>query len=247
MIMIKALRSKFGIAARRVAVRTQVAWYWRWLVIIMMITMVMALAWWMYDSGRKFAGFDSGQAEREMARQAELNARLQAENLLLRHEFAASERQLQIERSTYGDLARQVKDLSDENTSLKEDLAFFQSLLSAGSKEAVSIYRFNVEPDTLPGEYRYRLLLLQMGPRQKEFQGKLQFVIDVLQNGQKSLITIPGENGPDLQAYNVNFKYYQRVEGSFRVEPGAVAKSVQVRVFENGASEAKLTQTVNLS
>jgi len=247
MIMIKALRSKFGIAARRVAVRTQVAWYWRRLLIILMIAMVMALAWWMYDSGRKFAGFDSGQAEREMARQAELNARLQAENSALRHEYAASERQLQIERSTYGDLAKQVKDLSDENTSLKEDLAFFQSLLSAGSKEAVSIYRFNVEPDTLPGEYRYRLLLLQMGPRQKEFQGKLQFVIDVLQNGQKSLITIPGENGPDLQAYNINFKYYQRVEGSFRVEPGAVAKSVQVRVFENGTSEAKLTQTVNLS
>ncbi len=245
--MIKALRSKFGIAAPRVAVRTQVAWYWRWLVIIMMIAMVMVLAWWMYDSGRKFAGFDSGQAESEMARQAELNARLQMENAALRHEAAASGRQLQIERSTYGDLAKQVKDLSDENTSLKEDLAFFQSLLSAGSKEAVSIYRFNVEPDTLPGEYRYRLLLLQMGPRQKEFQGKLQFVIDVLQNGQKSLMTIPDENGPDLQAYNVNFKYYQRVEGSFRVEPGAVAKSVQVRVFENGASDAKLTQTVNLS
>jgi len=209
--------------------------------------MVTALAWWMYDSGRKFAGFDSGQAEREMTRQAELNARLQAENSALRQEFAASERQLQIERSTYGDLAKQVKELSDENISLKEDLAFFQSLLSAGNKESVSIYRFNVEPDTLPGEYRYRLLLLQMGPRQKEFQGKLQFVIDILQNGQKSLMTIPGENGPDLQAYNINFKYYQRVEGSFRVEPGAVAKSVQVRVFENGASEAKLTQTVNLS
>ena len=245
--MIKALRSKFGIASRRVAVRTQVAWYWRWLIIITMITMVTALAWWMYDSGRKFAGFDSGQAEREMTRQAELNARLQADNSALRQEFAASERQLQIERSTYGDLAKQVKELSDENISLKEDLAFFQSLLSAGNKESVSIYRFNVEPDTLPGEYRYRLLLLQMGPRQKEFQGKLQFVIDILQNGQKSLMTIPGENGPDLQAYNINFKYYQRVEGSFRVEPGAVAKSVQVRVFENGASEAKLTQTVNLS
>lgn len=245
--MIKALRRKFGIAAPRVAVRTQVAWYWRWLVMILMITLVLALAWWMYDSGRKFAGFDSGQAEHEMARQAELNVRLQTENAVLQHEVTASERQLQIERSTYGDLAKQVKDLSDENTGLKEDLAFFQSLLSAGSKEAVSIYRFNVEPDTLPGEYRYRLLLLQMGPRQKEFQGKLQFVIDVLYNGQKSVMTIPDENGPNLQAYNINFKYYQRVEGSFRIEPGAVAKSVQVRVFENGASEARLMQTVNLS
>jgi len=209
--------------------------------------MLIALAWWMYDSGRKFAGFDSGLAERELARQAELNARLQTENAALRQDVAASERQLQIERSTYGDLAKQVKDLSDENTSLKEDLAFFQSLLSAGSKEAVSIYRFNVEPDSLPGEYRYRLLLLQMGPRQKEFQGKLQFVVDVLQNGQKSVMTIPEQNESDLEAYNVNFKYYQRVEGSFRVESGAVATSVQVRVFENGANDAKLTQTVNLS
>ena len=227
--------------------RTQIAWYWRWLAIIMVITMLIALAWWMYDSGRKFAGFDSGLAERELARQAELNARLQTENAALRQEVAASERQLQIERSTYGDLAKQVKDLSDENTSLKEDLAFFQSLLSAGSKEAVSIYRFNVEPDSLPGEYRYRLLLLQMGPRQKEFQGKLQFVVDVLQNGQKSVMTIPERNQGDLEAYNINFKYYQRVEGSFRVESGAVATSVQVRVFENGANDAKLTQTVNLS
>ncbi|HXZ97160.1 MAG TPA: DUF6776 family protein [Burkholderiales bacterium] len=227
--------------------RTQIAWYWRWLTIILMVTMLIALAWWMYDSGRKFAGFDSGLAERELARQAELNARLQTENAALRQDVAASERQLQIERSTYGDLAKQVKDLSDENTSLKEDLAFFQSLLSAGSKEAVSIYRFNVEPDSLPGEYRYRLLLLQMGPRQKEFQGKLQFVVDVLQNGQKSVMTIPEQNESDLEAYNVNFKYYQRVEGSFRVESGAVATSVQVRVFENGANDAKLTQTVNLS
>ncbi|HUL41255.1 MAG TPA: DUF6776 family protein [Burkholderiales bacterium] len=245
--MIKTLRTRSGIATRRVAVRTQVAWYWRWLAIIAVITMVIALAWWMYDNGRKFAGFDSDQAAHEMARQAELNARLQTENAALRQEVAASERQLQIERSTYGDLAKQVKDLSDENTSLKEDLAFFQSLLSTGSREAVSIYRFNVEPDSLPGEYRYRLLLLQMGPRQKEFQGKLQFIVDVLQNGQKSVMTIPEQNDSDLKAYNVNFKYYQRVEGSFRVEPGAVATSVQVRVFENGTGDAKLTQTVNLS
>jgi hypothetical protein len=245
--MFKALKRKFGIAAPRVAVHAQVAWYWRWLGMVLMVALILVLAWWMYDSGRKFAGFDSGQAERELARQAELNLRLQMEDAALRQAVAASERQLQIERSTYGDLAKQVKDLSDENTNLKEDLAFFQSLLSAGSKEAVSIYRFNVEPDTLPGEYRFRLLLLQMGPRQKEFHGKLQFLVDVMQNGQKSVMTIPDENASDLDAYNVNFKYYQRVEGSFRVEPGAAAKSVQVRVFESGASEARLMQTVNLS
>ncbi|HWN30268.1 MAG TPA: hypothetical protein VNN78_02745, partial [Burkholderiales bacterium] len=110
--MFKALKRKFGIAAPRMAVHAQVAWYWRWLGMVLMVALILVLAWWMYDSGRKFAGFDSGQAEREMARQAELNARLQMEDAALRQAVAASERQLQIERSTYGDLAKQVKDLS---------------------------------------------------------------------------------------------------------------------------------------
>jgi hypothetical protein len=245
--MYKALKRKFGISAQRVAVRAHVPWYWQWLLLIVLAMLVSVLAWWMYDAGRKFAGFDRSQADTELSRQSELNIRLQKENASLREQVAASERQLQIERSTYGDLAKQVKALSDENNGLKEDLAFFQSLLSAGSRQEVSIYRFNVEHDALPGEYHYRLLLLQMGPRQKEFQGRLQFIVDVQRDSKRNVITIPDENKASIPAYNVNFKYYQRVEGSFRMEPGTVVKSVQVRVFENGASEAKLIQTVDLS
>ena len=229
------------------AVHTHIPWYWRWLVLIVLAALVISLAWWMYDTGQKFAGFDRDKIEADLAYQDELNSKLQKENTALRDQVALSERQLQIERSTYSDLVKQVKALSDENNSIKEDLAFFQSLLSAGGKQEVSIYRFNVERDALPGEYRYRLLLLQMGPRQKEFHGKLQFIVDVETEGKRSVITIPDENEAHLQVYNVRFKYYQRVEGSFRMEPGVVAKSVQVRVFESGASEAKLTQTVDLT
>ncbi|MGH8750370.1 MAG: DUF6776 family protein [Burkholderiales bacterium] len=245
--MLKALKRKFGISTQRVAVRTHVSWYWRWLILILLAALMVTLAWWMYDNGRKFAGFDSSRAGDDLARQAALIAKLQTDNAIIREQIAASERQLQIERSTYGDLAKQVKVLSDDNNRLKEDLAFFQSLLSAGSRQDVSIYRFNVARDALPGEYRYRLLLLQMGPRQKEFQGRLQFIVDVQQNGKRSVLTIPDENETRLPEYNVSFKYYQRVEGSFRVGPGAVAKSVQVRVFENGAPEVKLIQTLDLS
>ena len=35
--------------------------------------------------------------------------------------------------------------------------------------------------------------------------------------------------------------------GTFRVTPNATVKSVQVRVFENGGNEARLTHTVNVS
>ncbi len=106
--------------------------------------------------------------------------------------MAAAERQLQIEHATYGDLDKQVKSLSEENATLKEDLAFFQSLMPAGGKEgALSINRFRVQPDALPGEYRYRLLLVQTGQRVKEFQGTLQFVLNLEQDDRKFVLTLP--------------------------------------------------------
>ena len=52
------LRQRFGIAAPKVSVRTHVPWYLRWLGIAVLLSFSAALAVWMYDAGRKFAGFD---------------------------------------------------------------------------------------------------------------------------------------------------------------------------------------------
>jgi hypothetical protein len=175
--------------------------------------------------------------------------RRDAELAEIRSKAAAAERQLQIERATYGDLSRQMKALSDENAALREDLAFFQTLMPAGTKEApaVSINRVRVQPEALPGEYRYRLLLVQTGQRVKEFQGNVQFVLNVEQNERRTVVTLPPESNRDAKEYQVNFKFFQRLEGTFKVAPGAVVKSMQVRVFENGVSQPKLTQVVNVS
>jgi len=52
------LRQRFGIAAPKVSVRTHVPWYLRWLGFAVMLAFSAALAAWMYDAGRRFAGFD---------------------------------------------------------------------------------------------------------------------------------------------------------------------------------------------
>jgi len=78
----------------------------------------------------------------------------------------ASESRLKIEQTAQSQLASQVKVLEDENNRLKEDLAFFENLVPSERRgEKVSIHRFKVERDVLPGEFRYRLLVLQGGAR----------------------------------------------------------------------------------
>jgi hypothetical protein len=180
-------------------------------------------------------------------RLGDTSAKMQQELQQMRGELAQSERQLQMERATYADLVKQVKTLTEENAGLKEDLAFFQTLMPSGGKEGgVAVNRFLVQNDALPGEYRYRLLLTQSGQRSKDFQGSLQFVINLQQDNKKVVMTLPAEGEAD-KAIKLNFRFYQRVEGTFRAASGAVVKSMQVRVFENGSPEPKLTQAVNAS
>lgn len=248
MQLLRSLKRRFGISASRVAVHAHVPWYWRWLGIIAVGALVVGVGWATYDFGMEFAGFRQGEVDRTLAKLNEAIKRQQDELAELRTKVAAAERQLQIERATYGDLGKQVKSLTDENATLKEDLAFFQSLMPAGGKDgAITINRFKLQPEALPGEYRYQLLLVHAGQRAKEFQGRVQLVLNLQQHDRKVVLTIPPENDKDALEYRLNFKFFQRIEGTFKIPPDAEVKSLQVRVFENGSNAPKLTQTVNTS
>jgi hypothetical protein len=238
----------FGISAPQMAVRAAIPWYLRWLGLLALALVVLFLSRATYDFGKKFAGFDQNEADREVQRLGDTNAKMTQELGSVRGQLALSERQLQMERATYADLVKQMKTLTDENARLKEDLAFFQTLMPSGGKGGgVAVNRFMVQNDGLSGEYRYRLLLTQTGQRNKDFQGTLQFVVNLQQDSKKLVMTLPAEGDKADKALQLNFRFYQRIEGTFRVAPGAAVKSMQVRVFENGSNEPKLTQAVNAS
>lgn len=246
MKLARALRRTFGIAAPRLAVRTHVAWHWRGLLLIVSLAIGLSMASRIYDVGLSFAGFERGAADQEKARLGAQVSQLRAENATLRAAVTAGERQSQIERVTQEDLAKHVRTLQDDNARLKEDLSFFRSMIAVAGKESgLSIYRFKVERGALPGEYRYRLLLLQPGQRERDFQGKVQLLVTVWQDNKRTVLTFP-EVGESPQL-GLSFKYYQRIEGAFQVAPGAVVKSVQVKVFERGAAQPRLVQAIAVS
>lgn len=242
------LKRRFGIAASPLSVRRHVSWYWRLPLLAILLAAGVMLSWWFYDAGLRFAGFERGSTVEELRQLREKNAQLELENSSLRSMDAQSERKMQIERATQNDLAKTVKTLQDENAQLKEDLVFFRKLMSSDKNDGnLSIYRFKVENSVLPGEYRYRLLLLQGGQREREFQGKVELLVNLVQDGKKLVLTVPSSKEADARAYSVNFKFYQRLEGTFRVAPKSLVKNVQIRVFENGSGQPKLIQTVNLT
>lgn len=247
--MLRKIKRKFSISAPRLAVRPHVPWYVRWAITIPFIVAAGALVWWAYDSGLELAGFHRGQAEKELDVLRDRVAFLEAENAKLANLTAADERQVQIEHSAMLETSNQVKSLNDENQRLKEDLSFFQNLPLTGGRETdLSIHRMKVEADSLPGEYHCRLLLVQnVQQRAKEFQGNMQLLANGEQDGKKVVIQFPQENSSDIAAHQLSFKYYQRVDRVFTIPADMHLDSVEVRVFEKGASEPKVKQTVRLS
>ena len=224
--MIKRLKGMFGISAPRMAVRAAIPWYLRWIILISLALVILFMSRAAYDFGKKFAGFDQSEADSEVQRLGESNAKMQQEFARMRGELAQSERILQMERATYADLVKQMKALTEENAALKEDLAFFQTLMPSGGKGGgVAVNRFLVQNDALPGEYRYRLLVTQTGQRSKDFQGSMQFVVNLQQDNKKFVMTLPAEDDQEGRGFKLDFRFYQRVEGTFRVGAGAVVKS----------------------
>jgi hypothetical protein len=242
------------ISAARMAVRPDVGWPWRIARVAAALAIGAGGVWALAQvSG---AGMRERELAAELSRLREKVERQEAELAELRPKATQADRQNQIERAAAGDLAKQVKSLSFENAALKEDLAFFQTLMTTGESGrdgAISVNRFRLKPEPVAGEYRSQMLLVQPGQRVREFRGTLQFVLDVQQDGHKLVLVLPPDTaiaGGDAAAaadYRLNFRFFQRVEGTFKLTPGSVLRGMEVRVFENGARTPKLTQRLDVS
>jgi hypothetical protein len=243
----RRVKRRFSISAPQMSVRPHIAWYLRWSMVAPFVLAAAALAWWAYDYGLEFAGFRRDQAEQELSRLHEQVAKLADANAQLTDKVAQFEREIQIEQASNQATAEQLKSMADENVHLQEDLVFFQNLTATSGKEGeLGVHRLTLERDIIPGEYRLRMLLVQSGQRARIFNGYYQLVATVVENGQSSTHVFP-RNETENSLFKLSFRYYRRIEQSIQLPPDAQLQSVQVRIFEQGATEPKVRQSVSLS
>jgi len=241
----KALRRRFGIARSRVEIHSTLPWYWRWLGIAALLGISAVSAAWIYDAGRRFAGFDRGEVQEELSRVSRELDTARSELERLRAVANAADSRLSIERTAQQKLAQQIRTLEQDNARLREELGTFETMVTSEARtgNAPAIFRFQVEADVLPGEYRYRLLLVTPSSRrEREFNGRVELVVSLTEEGRNVMMSFPEQ--ADAAAFRLAFKYYRRVEGTFRVNPKAKVESVQVRIYETGSSQPRATHSV---
>ena len=234
---------RHSISAPKLTIKNDLSWPLKVAFFGVVLGLGGATAMWAYDLGRSFAGFGSGPSSKQVAEFQQKIEQLTNERDRFSSTVNAAESQLNIELSAQKQLAAQVRSLELENSKLKEDLAFFESLLPADTGSGISIRRLKAEL-IAPNQLRYRLLIMQGRKGGRDFVGDLQFAVTVEQAGKSVMIVFPQGNAGEADKLKLSFKHYQRVEGVLTWPDDALVKTIQARVLEKGQIRAQ--QSANL-
>jgi len=236
-----------SLSAPRVTVRSTLPWPLRVLFgfIAAAVAMVAGVA--VYEYGRDFAGPDRRELVTHNEQLAEQLRQTSAERDRSTELANSYEGELKVQRAAQEQLAQQVRALEEDNTRLKEDLAFYDSLLPAGkSDKGIVIRSFRLQPEDEAQRMRFRLLIQQSGKADRDFVGSVQMEVRFTQNGGNFIYELPEADAtPErAKAFDLSFRHYQRLEGNFTLPAGAVPHSVLVRVLAAGETQTQQSFTL---
>ncbi len=239
----KLLLRKLSVSSPEVSVRPSLPLPVRLVLLFLVLSLAAAAGVALYEYGRGFGGPDRRQLAAELDRLRLQLRESEAERARLSAAVTALEAQGEVERAAQEQLARQAAELSDEASRLREDLAFFESLLpTKGNARGILIRSFRAQPDGSPGGMRYRLLVQQAGKPERDFVGSVQLQVNYVRDGRSQSMQLPDPAVPESrQSLELGFRHYQRVEGTFTLPEGATARSVLVRVVAAGQTHAQQT------
>src|SRR5258708_2061152 len=189
-----------SVSAPRVRVRSTLPWPLRALLGFLAAALAAAAGIAIYEYGRDFAGPD----RRELAAQIEQLATQLRDMAAERDRGTALsnsyEGELKVERAAQEQLMHQVQTLENETTRLKEDLAFYDSLLPAGkSDKGIVIRSFRLQPEDESQRMRFRLLIQQSGKAAPNFVGSVKSAVKFTQKAGSFVFEIPEADAtPDL-------------------------------------------------
>jgi hypothetical protein len=234
------------------AVRTHLPWWGRGAIVLTLVAIIAGMWWWGFDFGQIFGGFNRKEIEAKLVTLETENGKLKSEAFDLRAKNSSLESEIAMTRGSQDAQQKQSIELSAENAQVKEELAFLQKLVSDSSKQiGLQVQRLSVERDT-DEMWRYNLLVVRGGSPKDEFEGGivLQVALAPAPGAPAAthgmVLTLPDDQPEAGAALSLKFKYYQRVEGRFRVPAGMRVTAVTARAFENGQTSARATRTLQL-
>jgi hypothetical protein len=164
-------------------------------------------------------------------------------NTVLRERVAILERAQQVEGKAYEDVDVHLRSLQDEVLALKEEIAFYRGIVSAGKEKGLKIQTFVVDKESSSGAYRFQLVLTQHLKRVRMISGTVKLNIVDEQNGKPRRLMLSDMSGQQANSLKFEFKFFQRIEGRFTLPDGFKPDRLQIQVVSRGKRPASVEKS----
>ena len=187
-----------------------------------------------YNHGLSTAGFDRLAVSRHQQDLLDQIHKLKAENQDLRDSLARAQLALQMDQTAYAELDGSLKSSAQEINKLREELSFYRNIISPANKiSGLQIQRLDVLRTSADNQFNYKLVLIQALKHDHLVGGHVRLEIQGEQNGGVAVVNIPAAGEKPMQ---VSFRYFQDVEGTFKLAPTFKPLRVKVTVATGGGS-----------
>ncbi|HFC53063.1 MAG TPA: hypothetical protein ENJ43_01365 [Gammaproteobacteria bacterium] len=198
-------------------------------VVVLAVVVALITCWSVFEYGRYRAGYD-GAAMREMRQKLEqTNAGLEKELNRLREENSNLEQSSRIESQAYAQVRAHLARLQDEILELKQELAFYRSIVSPEDKRrGLQIQRFTLNRSSVERLWRYRLVLTRVLNNGAPARGTVDLTVEGEEagSGNGKQLALSSISVPRIRRLGYNFKYFQNIEGELEIPEGFVPERV---------------------
>jgi hypothetical protein len=135
------------------------------------------------------------------------------------------------EKASRQSLLDQVRQLEQDNRTLRDDLGFFEKLIPTNSVSGLSIRGLQAEMIS-SSQLKWQVLIIQPGKKVADFTGRLEITANGLQGSK------PWSSPVSQGTLPVKIGQYGRLEGVLDVPAQVVVKSVSVRLMDGNTQRA---------
>lgn len=133
----------------------------------------------------------------------------------------------EIDREAARRVQKNLNEMETRLTNLNEQLAFYRSIVTPSSDQAVNLQRFRLQHAESGKGYSFNLVLTQAMRRGAEARGRVTAEIEGQQGGKSHTLDIGKLSKVNL---SFAFKYYQRFQGGFELPAGFSPQKIVISV-----------------
>ena len=195
----------------------------------------------MFALGQFSAGHFNQSLQQEQTRLQEKLYQLGRENSELREKYAVLERTAQVDKESYSGISENMKKLQNELLELKEQVAFYRGIV-APTEAASGLLIRDLKIASLGEDngYHFKLVITQVMKNEYLVRGRVEVLIDGLQDGKQKQLTLEQLSGGKLANLKMEFKYFQNIEGDIVLPVDYVPSSVIVDLIPSGKGRTRI-------